>query len=97
MREAFEHDIESSKRKREPGVLIGVRNICKYVRIGPQTFYKLHTYHDFPATRLPDCRWCTSRNLIDEWIVSRWKAQKGHQNPVTPMSPSVGESMESVA
>ena len=44
MREAFEHDIEGSKRKREPGVPIGVRHICKYMQNGSQTFYKLHTH-----------------------------------------------------
>jgi hypothetical protein len=76
MRPAYQHDIRYSQRNREPGVLIGVRSICRYVQIGPQTFYKLHTEHDFPATRLPDGRWCTSRNLIDEWIIRRWKEQK---------------------
>ena len=76
MRPAFQHDIRRSKREREPGVLIGVRDICRYVQIGPQTFYKLHTGHNFPAARLPGGRWCTSRTLIDEWIVRRWKEQK---------------------
>ena len=84
MREAFEHDIEDSKRKREPGVPIGVRHICKYLQISSQTFYKLHTHHDFPATRLPDGR--------------GWKAHKAQQNPVTPLSQTArGERMESVA
>src|SRR5215831_9878095 len=76
MRPAYQHDIRYSQRNREPGVLIGVRNICRHVQIGPQTFYKLHTEYAFPATRLPDGRWCTSRNLIDEWILNRWKAKK---------------------
>ncbi len=97
MREAFQHDIENSQRKREPGVLIGVRTICRYMRIGPQTFYKLHTHHDFPATQLPDGRWCTSRTLIDEWIIARWKVQKAQHNAVTPIPSSVGAEMESVA
>lgn len=76
-RSAFRHDIAYSKRRQEPGVIIGVRNICRYMQIGPNTFYKLHTEHGLPAMQLPDGRWCTSRNLIDAWIVSRWKAQKG--------------------
>ena len=76
MRQAFQHDIQRNRRNREPGVLIGVRGICRYVQIGPQMFYKLQSSHDFPATRLPDGRWCTSRTLIDEWIVKRWKEQK---------------------
>lgn len=76
MRSAWRHDIDYSKRKREPGILTGVRTICRYMKIGPQTFYNLQREHDFPVMQLPDGRWCTSRNLIDQWIVSRWKAQK---------------------
>lgn len=76
MRSAWRHDIDYSNRKREPGILTGVRTICRYMKIGPQTFYNLQREHDFPVMQLPDGRWCTSRNLIDEWIVSRWKAQK---------------------
>ena len=76
MKRAFLCDIQRSKCSREPGILIGVRKICAYVQIGPQTFYTLQTHHDFPAIRLPDGRWCTSRTLIDEWIVRRWKEQK---------------------
>lgn len=75
MRPAWQHDIQSSKRKREPGVVTGVRNICRYMQIGPQTFYNLHTNHGLPAMRLPDGRWSTSKNLIDDWIIARWKAQ----------------------
>ena len=76
MRSAWRHDIDYSKRKREPGILTGVRTICRYMKIGTQTFYKLQTEHNLPVMQLPDGRWCTSRNLIDEWIICRWKAQQ---------------------
>ena len=47
------------------------------MQIGAETFYKLHKQHDLPAMRLPGGRWCTSKNLIDGWIVARWKQQRG--------------------
>jgi hypothetical protein len=92
MRSAWRHDIDYSKRKREPGILTGVRTICRYMKIGPQTFYKLQMEHDLPVMQLPDGRWCTSRNLLDDWIISRWKAQKaGLEPPIVE-----GEDVEGV-
>ena len=83
MRQPFEAAIRRSQRDHEPGVLIGVRSICAYTRIGPHTLNRLVKQHDFPATRLPDGRWCTSKRLIDDWIIQRWKATKiGRENPV---------------
>ncbi len=76
MRPAWWHNMNHYKRNKEPGVLTGVRNICKYMQIGPNTFAKLHTLYGLPAMRLPDGRWCTTKNLIDEWVVRRWKAQR---------------------
>ena len=58
-------------------ILVGVRSICAYVRIGNSTFYRWHQVEDFPAMRTPDGRWCTSSGLIDGWIVTRWRAQRG--------------------
>ncbi len=78
MRPAWEHDVKKYQRNKEPGVLIGVKSIRKYMQIGPKTFYTLYQDHGLPAMRLPDAhnRWCTTKNLIDEWVVKRWKAQK---------------------
>ena len=76
MRLAWRHDIQRSRRDREPGVLTGVRNICRYMQIGPNTFYTLYQQHELPAMQLPGGRWSTSKNLIDGWIVARWKAQR---------------------
>ena len=78
MRPVWWFDMKRYQRNKEPGVLIGVRAICRYMQIGPNTFFRLHTEHGLPAMRLPGeaARWCTSRTLIDEWIVARWKAQK---------------------
>jgi len=61
--------------KDEPGVLVGVRAICRYSPMGPKTFYKLHQEHGFPAMRLPDGRWCTTKVLINEWVRAGCKAQ----------------------
>ncbi len=77
IRQPWRHDIQRTRRDKEPGVLVGVRNISKYMRIGLQTFYKLHKHHALPAMKLPDGRWSTSKNLIDYWIIARWKQQTG--------------------
>ena len=98
MRPHFLHEIQISRRIREPGILIGVRNICAYMQVGPQTFYNLHAHHDLPAARLPDGRWCTSRALIDEWIVARWKEQKAQEKGALAATQSAGGTgMEAVA
>ncbi len=75
MRPAWWHEMNRYQRNKEPGILTGVRSICKYMQIGPHTFSKLYTFHGLPAMRLPDGRWSTSKNLIDDWIVAQWKAQ----------------------
>lgn len=77
MKKAWQYDIRRTRRDKEPGVLTGVRKICRYMMIGAETFYKLHQQHDLPAMQLPGGRWCTSKNLIDGWIVARWKEQMG--------------------
>jgi hypothetical protein len=79
MRQPFEADIRRSQREHEPGVLIGVRSICAYTRIGHHTFYQWCQKHGFPGTLTPDGRWITSKQLIDNWIVGRWKAQRATQ------------------
>lgn len=76
MRPVWWHDMNRYKRIKEPGLVTGVRNICRYMQIGPQTFYRLHTKHGLPAMHLPDGRWCTSRTLIDDWVLARCKAQR---------------------
>lgn len=59
----------------ERGALIGVRQICHYMGIGTQTFYRLCREHRLPVTTLPDGRYCTAKSLTDGWIEARWKAQ----------------------
>jgi excisionase family DNA binding protein len=83
IRQPWRHDIQRIRRDREPGVLTGVRNICKYMGIGIQTFYRLHQQHGLPAMKLPGGRWSTSKNLIDGWIVAQWKAQTGRNTGQT--------------
>ncbi|MEO7860426.1 MAG: helix-turn-helix domain-containing protein, partial [Nitrospirales bacterium] len=69
MRKPFLAAIRQCQRQHEPGVLIGVRNICDYTQIGPRTFYRWCREHEFPATLTPGGRWITSKQLIDNWIV----------------------------
>ena len=56
--------------------IVGVRGICHYAVMGSATFYKMYEEHEFPAMRLPDGRWMTSKSLIDEWIKARCIAQR---------------------
>jgi len=79
MRKPFLAAIRQSQRNHEPGVLIGVRNICAYTQIGPRTFYRWCREYEFPATFTPGGRWIISKQLIDNWIVARWKAQRATQ------------------
>lgn len=79
MRKPFLAAIRQSQRNHEPGVLIGVRNICHYTQIGPGSFYRWCREYGFPATFTPGGRWITSKQLIDNWIVARWKAQRATQ------------------
>jgi len=79
MRKPFLAAIRHSQRQHEPGVLIGVRNICDFTQIGPRTFYRWCREYGFPATFTPGGRWITSKQLIDNWIVARWKAQRDSQ------------------
>lgn len=82
MRKRFVAEIRQCQRQHEPGVLIGVRNICAYTKIGFHTLERLVEQHEFPATRLPDGRWCTSKSLIDNWIIQLWKvSKKGGEHP----------------
>lgn len=79
MKHRFGHAMAAYKRQKHSqgeGLLMGVRSICEYARIGPRTFYKWQQAAEFPAMRTPDGRWCTSRDLTDGWIISRWKAQQ---------------------
>ncbi len=58
-------------RNLDPGVLHGVRSICRYTRVSPRTFYRWHYKYGFPAIRLPDGRWSTTKSLIDAWYIRR--------------------------
>ncbi len=76
-----------SRRTGKPGLLKGVRAICRYCEISITTFYHWKDEHGFPVSQLPDDRWCTSKTLIDDWLLFRWKAQreqKARQDAPTP-------------
>ncbi len=76
-----------SRRTGKPGLLKGVRAICRYCEVSNKTFYHWKYEHDFPVSQLPDDRWCTSKTLIDDWLLFRRKqqrAQKARQHAQTP-------------
>ncbi len=76
-----------SRRTGKPGLLKGVRAICRYCEVSNKTFYHWKDEHDFPVSQLPDDRWCTSKTLIDDWILLRWqqqREQKARQDAQTP-------------
>ncbi len=76
-----------SRRTGKPGLLKGVRAICRYCEISNKTFYNWKDEHDFPVSQLPDDRWCTSKTLIDDWLLLRGKQQreqKARQDAQTP-------------
>jgi len=91
MRPAWKHDIYQYRRRKEPGVLTGVRKICKYMAMSSPTFYKLVRGHGLPAMRLPGGRWCTTKNLIDDWVLARWKKQKLARGPAEADDPTGGQ------
>jgi hypothetical protein len=63
-------------REGEQNCIVGVRGICRYAVMGAKTFYTMHEKHGFPAMRLPDGRWYTTKTLIDEWVRAQIKAQR---------------------
>ena len=71
--------VKKSERYKDPGVLIGVRSICSYTSTSPHTFYHWVEHYDFPANRLPGGRWCTSKSLIDDWIIELRQAQRAEK------------------
>ena len=81
--------------------LVGVRSICRYAKMGHKTFYRMQKRYEFPAMRLPDSRWYTTKTLIDEWIRAQCKAQREAEKarqavqshtaqPTTPVAPEGG-------
>jgi hypothetical protein len=64
------------RRQLDAAVFLGVRSICRYMSIGPSTFYIWTRTSGFPATRTPDGRWMTSAALVDEWLRSRLESQR---------------------
>ncbi len=87
MHRQLDRDLLPSRRTGKPGLLKGVRAICDYARISTTTFYHWKDEHDFPVAQLPDGRWCTSKTLIDDWVLARWQQQreeKARQDAQTP-------------
>jgi len=82
-----------SRRTGKPGLLKGVRAICRYCEVSNKTFYHWKDEHDFPVSQLPDDRWCTSKTLIDDWLLFRRKQQREHKARQDALTPPPQESL----
>ncbi len=82
-----------SRRTGKPGLLKGVRAICDYARISNTTFYHWKDEHEFPVSQLPDDRWCTSKTLIDDWLLFRRRQQREHKARQDALTPPPQESL----
>ena len=68
------------------GALIGWRAISRYCSICVSSLVRYRQSHGFPACKLPDGRYITSKTLIDQWIVARMATeieQEHAQEPIT--------------
>lgn len=63
--------------KRNPDVLLGLREIADYMGCCPQTIRRWRRTLEFPAAILPGNRCMTTRPLIDAWIRGLAAAQQG--------------------
>ena len=52
-------------------ILIGNRQISRYIGISEWTVWNWRKRHSFPAASLPDGRVATTPSLIDAWILAR--------------------------
>ena len=71
MKPSFNRLAAPFRRQLDAAVFLGVRSICRYMSIGPSTFYLWIGAYGFPAARIPDGRWMTSAALVDEWLRER--------------------------
>ncbi len=52
-------------------LLYGAAAICAYMGFSQSTLRSWIKHQAFPVAKMPDGRWVTSTQLIDNWIVSR--------------------------
>lgn len=60
-----------SKTQNENFVYIGLPEISKVMRRSPSTIRRWAYNQAFPACHLPNGRWCTTRSLIDKWVLAK--------------------------
>jgi hypothetical protein len=57
-------------------MLYGLREIAEYMRYSEDTIAKWAKKHAFPIIKTPDGLYMSSTELIDRWILARWKVQQ---------------------
>ncbi len=57
-------------------VLIGWPSICKHMGVGVSAARRWERVHALPIARLPDGRTCTTRQLLQAWILARSRAHR---------------------
>ncbi len=51
------------------------RKIGEEMGRSPQTILRLIKYHGFPACKMPNGNWATTKDLINLWIMNRREEQ----------------------
>ncbi len=64
-------------------ILIGWKNIARFLGVAFQTAIRWERDHGLPVARLPDGRVCTSKSLIDGWLLARSKVKAQLDKPET--------------
>lgn len=74
-------------------VLIGWKNISRHLGVCMSTVQKWKKEHGFPVGVLPDGRYATTKNLIEQWFIARAECVEEQQRKMLKtrlLSPVVG-------
>lgn len=56
---------------KKPGILLGLKEIARYLRISRKTAWWWIQFQAFPACKTPPGMWMASTSLVDAWILAR--------------------------
>ena len=77
-------------------IVIGWRAIATLMGVAAPTVRRWENYHGFPIARLPDGRVCTSRPLVDQWLLARQRLHREKTRPDTGSQPDPVNDPQSV-
>jgi excisionase family DNA binding protein len=66
-------------RDSNPNVLT-IKDVCDWLKVHPQTVYRLIRFHQFPAWRLGS-DWRFNRAQIEEWALYQERAMTARRQP----------------